>query len=181
MLAPGASSSKMQLEQPDHLEHEDAEEDDEVERPGRKLTSQVAEHASTAEAADDAQGSDDSEQAENPKHRHAAEEVEHAAAAAEVGPFRRGRSEAVAEVDQEDERQCDVDVDDEQPALRSPGEHGHKHEVDDREERYREDEELVGGAFEVAAPGVDRGRFERLRQAHRFASSDNGPAGCSPG
>jgi hypothetical protein len=84
------------------------------------------------------------------------EEVEHTAAAAEVGPLRLCRSEPVAEVDQEDERQSDVDVDDEQPGLRLPREHGDEDEIDDREQRDREDEELVGGALEVAALDLSR-------------------------
>ena len=79
----------MELEQARELEDEEAEEDDEVKRPGRETLSQFAQHTWAAKPSDDAHGTEDPEESEDPESGHATEEVEDAAPVAEVPPFRR--------------------------------------------------------------------------------------------
>ena len=75
---------EVELEQPDELEREDAEEDDEVERPGGKPSAKLAEDPRASELPDEPHRADDPEQPEDAKRRHAAEEVEDAATVAEI-------------------------------------------------------------------------------------------------
>jgi hypothetical protein len=147
----------VQLEQPDELEREEAEEDHEVERPRREPLAQLAEDARAPEPPHDSDGPKDPEEAEDPQAGEAAEEIEDAAAVAEVPPLGRRRQQAVGEVDDEDQRETGVHVDDQPPRLRPERRRRRQDDVDDRENRDGEDEELVGGALQVLTVGTRRG------------------------
>ena len=99
----------------------------------------------------DAHGTEDPEETKDPEPGHTAQEVEDAAPVTEVPALRRRREEPIGEVREEDESQRDVDVDDEPPGLRLIRDRKLEDEVHDRENRDREDEELVGRALQILA------------------------------
>src|SRR5262249_51461877 len=75
----------------------------------------------------------------------------------------------------EDQRQRDVDVGNYPPVGRLELEDAYEYEIDDREDRDREDEELVGRALQILTRDVCRGRSALLAHVAVFAERGRAP------